>query len=417
MNKNSIFFSITMFFIILILTTHSIIYVGYNITKQEQINLLINRYMETLHKVRIKYQNNTELNTNKNFEVSAFYSKLDKNDFNKLLQEYDLVSSDISYEFLKKEGSLISSDISWELYEYEGYTYFYRDNKFDFLFLKDTIKVTDKTIYFVFLTLLLNITFLLFYLFLINKLSPLKKLKINILEFAKGNLDIDTSSKGKDEISEVSNEFNNAIIEIKELTHSRNLFLRNIMHELKTPITKGKLIGNLMQDEEHKAILKRVFERLEYLLHEFAKIEQITSKNIELNKKEYRIIDIIDQAIDILMISKKDLDFDIKSKLIINVDFYLFSLVLKNLIDNALKYGKSKVSIEVDKNYLAVKNEGKMLEKNLSYYIKPFNRKYETSSQSLGLGLYIVENILRVHHLKIEYKHQNNQNIFYIRFS
>lgn len=405
-----------MFFIVLILTTHSIIYVGYTITEKERINLLFNRYMETLHKVRIKNQKKHKLEEKKDFHPTAFFSKLSKKKFNSYFKEYHLLSPDISYSSLKKKGKLVASDFNWKLYEYKGFSYFYRNDRFDYIFIKDNLKVTNKTVYFVFLTILLNITFLLFYLFLLRKLSPLKSLKINIQKFSKGDLDIDTSCMGKDEISEVSNEFNNAIKEIKQLTESRNLFLRNIMHELKTPITKGKIIGSLMQEEEHKVMLRTVFERLEYLLHEFAKIEQLTSNNIELNKDTYRVIDIIDQATDILMISNDNLIVNNNYKLVINVDFYLFSLVIKNLLDNGLKYGNSKVIIDIDKNYLAIRNEGKPLNHDLIESIKPFNKKYETSAQGLGLGLYIVKTILKLHQLTLKYKHIDNQNIFYIDF-
>jgi two-component system OmpR family sensor kinase len=366
--------------------------------------------MESLHKVRKTHEK-------KDIKPNPFFSSLTKNDFDIFLKEYKLSSSDVSYLFLTQNAKLIYSDNSWELYKYNGYKYFYRDGRSEMILIKDTVKTTSKTIYFVGLTLLLNITFLLFYLFLINKLSPLNKLKSSILKFSKGDLNINTSSTGKDEISEVSNEFNNAINEIRELTDSRNLFLRNIMHELKTPITKGKLIGQLINETEYKTLLKKVFERLEYLLQEFSKIEQLTSKNIELHKEDYRIIDTIDQALDILMIPKESLIFDVKSSLTVNIDFHLFPIVLKNLIDNGLKYGKSEVIVEIDENYLAIKTKGDKLEKDFSTYLQPFNRKYETSSEGLGLGFYITQNILKVHNLTLEYKYENEQNIFFINFS
>ena len=416
-NKNSIFFSISIFFIILILTTHTLIYVGYNITKQEQINLLVNRYMESLHNIKMKNEKKKAQAKGVLLKPKSFFLNLNKNDLNILLKEYNLISSDISYSLLKQKGKYISSDNSWALYEYDGYKYFYRNDVFDNVFIKDTVKTSSKVIYFVLLTILLNITFLLFYLFLIKKLSPLNRLKSSILQFSKGDLNIDTSSKGKDEISEVSNEFNNAISEIRELTQSRNLFLRNIMHELKTPITKGKMIAQLMSETEYKTLLKKVFERLEYLLLEFSKIEQLTSKNIELNKEEYRIIDIIDQSLDILMLSKDNVIFDIKSNLMVNVDFNLFPIVIKNLIDNGLKYGKSKVTVQIEENYFAVKTKGDKLEKDFSTYLQAFNRKYETSSESLGLGFYITQSILKVHNLQLEYKYEDGNNIFFITFS
>lgn len=372
--------------------------------------------MESLHKIKVRNEKKESIVNDRLVKPASFFSNLNENDLNILLKEYNLISSDISYLFLKQKSKLISSDNSWELYEYDGYKYFYRNDVFDKVFIKDTVKTTSKTIYLIFLAILLNITFLLFYIFLINKLSPLNKLKSSILKFSKGDLNINTSSKGKDEISEVSNEFNNAINEIRELTQSRNLFLRNIMHELKTPITKGKLISQLMTDIEYKTLLKKVFERLEYLLEEFSKIEQLTSKNIEINKENYRIIDIIDQSLDLLMIQKDDLIFDVKSNLTINIDFHLFPIVIKNLIDNGLKYGKSKVTLQIDKNYFAVKTKGDKLEKDFSTYLQAFNRKYETSSEGLGLGFYITQSILKIHNLKLEYKYEKGQNIFFINF-
>lgn len=49
---------------------------------------------------------------------------------------------------------------------------------------------------------------------------------------------------------------------IQTLQDSRKLFLRNIMHELKTPITKGKLITDLMEDTKNQERLKRIFRDL-----------------------------------------------------------------------------------------------------------------------------------------------------------
>ena len=309
----------------------------------------------------------------------------------------------------------MSSELEWELYEYEGFKYFYKKDRFPSILIKDNIKMVNKTTYVILLTILLNIVFILFYIYIIRKLQPLQRLKTNIIKFSKGDMNIDTSCEGLDEISEVSNEFNNAINEIRQLTESRNLFLRNIMHELKTPITKGSLVSDMMIDGKHKDSLKRAFARLQYLLHEFAKIEQLTSNNIYLQKDEYRVIDMIDQAIDILLIDRDKLVFNIEDNLVLNVDFQFFSLALKNLIDNGMKYGKSDVVIDVKKDQLAIKSVGKELEKDFQEYLKPFNRKYETSKHSLGLGLYIVENILKVHGLSLSYKYENNQNIFYIK--
>ena len=108
-----------------------------------------------------------------------------------------------------------------------------------------------------------------------------------MIKLSKGDFSISMKTNQKDEISQVSNEFDNAIKQLRQLRESRNLFLRNIMHELKTPITKGKLITDMYDDCERKFILIRVFQRLEYLLSEFAKIEELTSGKINLKKGDF----------------------------------------------------------------------------------------------------------------------------------
>ena len=340
----------------------------------------------------------------------------DPKKFNEILNQFDLAIADIKYEQLKQKGDKIASDMDWELYEYKGYNYFYKHNDHEELLIKDNLQLTKKTWYIILLTLVFNILFILFYIFLYKKLQPLGVLKKDISRFSKGSLDIDTSCEGKDEISEVSNEFNNAIKQIRALTNSRNLFLRNIMHELKTPITKGLLISNMMDDNKYKDNMKKVFFRLEYLLEEFAKIEKFTSKNITLNKGEFRIIDIIDQALDILLLDINDLEIHINHNTAVSVDFEMFSLAVKNLIDNAIKYGDEKPKIIVEKDKIIISNIGERLSKPIEEFDRPFNRKYESSQKGLGLGLYIVNSILNVHELQLEYKYENGENIFYIRF-
>ena len=436
-NKNSLFFKITIFFSILIITVHAIIYIGYNITKQQQIDLLVTKYMKTQMKIGKKLNTlepfkpkrlpppppNPKEFSDEHFKSGfppppppPLLSHLDKETVNNELKKYDLELSVISYETIKEKGKLIASEHRWELYEYDEFKYFYNETPHDFILIKDTLKLEDRTQVLILLTILVNITFILFYIYLIQKLRPLQKLKRNIMKFSEGDLSINTSCDGKDEISEVSNEFNNALNEIRQLNESRNLFLRNIMHELKTPITKGSLISDIIEQDKYQESLKRVFTRLEYLLHEFAKIEQLTSKNIELQKDNYRVIDILDQAIDILFIERENITINVEENLIVHVDFQLFSLALKNLIDNGIKYGKSPVIIDITKNTIAISTQGDKLHKDFKEYLKPFNREYETSNKSLGLGLYIVNNILKAHNLSLEYKYEDNQNIFYINF-
>lgn len=276
----------------------------------------------------------------------------------------------------------------------------------------------DENIYKYFwsvILLIIDILLIWFYSFIQNKLKPLSSLKENMIKLSKGDLKISTRINAKDEIAQVANEFDNALKQLKELRDSRNLFLRNIMHELKTPITKGKLITDMYEDCERKFILIRVFQRLEYLLGEFAKIEEFTSGKIQLEKKEYFSIELVEQALDILLLNIDEIDIENDFDLKLNVDFELFSIALKNLIDNAIKYntnGNPKVYIL--ENGIKIVNKGANLIKPIDEYYKPFNHEYETAQSGLGLGLYITNNIIKIHNYQMHYNYEEGHHIFFI---
>ena len=88
------------------------------------------------------------------------------------------------------------------------------------------------------------------YMWVVRSLKPISELKNKIKTFSEGNLDIQCTSDRNDEIGEVANEFDHAVTTIRELIQSRQLFLRAIMHELKTPIAKGRLMSEMLSDEK-----------------------------------------------------------------------------------------------------------------------------------------------------------------------
>jgi len=251
------------------------------------------------------------------------------------------------------------------------------------------------------------------YLWVVKSLRPISELKNKIKTFSEGNLDIQCASDRNDEIGEVANEFDHAVTMIRELLQSRQLFLRAIMHELKTPIAKGRLMSEMLPDEKSKMRLHSIFERLNLLIDEFAKIEKITSKNFELHLNPYKMTDLLEASIDMLMIENPGrlITTEIKKDYIVKVDFELFTLVIKNLLDNAIKYSTDKhVIVVINEDKIEIKNKGEALSEPLENYFKPFH----TSRNSLGLGIYIVKSILDIHHMALKYDHKDDQNIFMI---
>ena len=251
------------------------------------------------------------------------------------------------------------------------------------------------------------------YIFVIYKIKPLRKLKRQIVKFANGELNgVQNVGNGKDEISEVSEAFYEAVCQIKALNDSRHLFLRNIMHELKTPITKGLIAAQMIEKSKNQERLISVFHKLENLINELAAIEQITSKIGLTNKTPCLMRDLIDEAIDIAMVEKEHVGISELDEVRVMVDFKLFSVAIKNMIDNGIKYSTDKhVNIMVSKDHMKFITQGEKLKNDLDFYIQPFI-KGEDAQKSFGLGLYIVSNILEAHGLKFGYEYKNGMNVF-----
>ena len=97
----------------------------------------------------------------------------------------------------------------------------------------------------------------------------------------------------------------------------------------------------------------------------------------------------------------------------LEVNFKLFSIAVKNLIDNAIKYSSDKkVIVKVQDEDIIFENLGKELEFNLEKYYEPFFANEEKVKNSFGLGLYIVNNILKANNYTLAYEYKNGKNIF-----
>ena len=211
-----------------------------------------------------------------------------------------------------------------------------------------------------------------------------------------------------------SNAFYHSVEKVKRLTDSRQLFIRNIFHELNTPVTKGKILAEIVEEPKTQKMLDSIFTRLSTLLKELAKVEKITSENYAVFIKPVRVIELIDEASDLLYLDEK-IKTNITNEMI-EADFSSMSIVFKNLIDNALKYGENLEVIYSD-NTISFVSDGKALKKNFSSYIEAFSKGEEPNSEKgFGLGLYIVNEIIHKHKMNFHYKYKNGKNIFIVDF-
>ena len=404
MNKNSIIFSTTLNFLItslLLIVSFVFLLSHENFKKNEQI---FERYKPIIKMVSGK----------------KFY--FDK-DFHKNLLDmnYELFESKEEIKnILSNNKKMIFArsnkhNETFKIFEIDGKIYLFFEKLDTQILIKDldSQNLTNSfyTI-FVFVSLLIVITIL--YINTLKKLLPLKELKDKVINFGDEKFDFELSnSSSKDEVTLLANEFKKSAQKLKNIKESRNIFIRNIMHELKTPITKGKFLLQLEKSDENIEKLKMVFNRLESLINEFATIEELISQNRVLEKKSYFLEDLLDNAKDILMIDDNCVKNSYEN-IKLNVNFKLFSIAIKNLIDNAIKYSNDKkVEVLTQNEDILFVNSGKKLEGDFEKYLEPFYSK--SSNESFGLGLYIVFNILKANGYNLLYKYEDGKNIFIIK--
>lgn len=106
---------------------------------------------------------------------------------------------------------------------------------------------------------------------------------------------------------------------------------------------------------------------------------------------------------------------DIRQDILLRVDFGLFSLAIKNLIDNALKYADDKkAQVICDKDGIVVRNLGKPLQNPIEYYLQAFIREKGNKSGGMGLGLYIIDHICQMHKFSLKYSYEDGYHAFKI---
>ena len=255
---------------------------------------------------------------------------------------------------------------------------------------------------------------LVLYLAVLRKLYPLKKLHKQIQRFAQGDMQTRVTYLYDDEIGKIAKSFDDAIVHINNLSKSKNLFMRNLMHELKTPITKGRIVVEMMEDEASKKILVRAFERMNELISELAEIERVTTQSFEPTYEYVLLDEIIRRSQELLMMPKGNVTVDVKN-IALATDIKLLSLAIKNLLDNGIKYSKDKhVTLKSVGDGLEISSKGEELQHPLSYYVEPFSQE-EKRSSGFGLGLYIVHNILEKLGCGLDYKYIDGYNIFVIK--
>ncbi|PAF41572.1 HAMP domain-containing protein [Helicobacter sp. 11S03491-1] len=268
-----------------------------------------------------------------------------------------------------------------------------------------------------FLPIMLILTVL--YLISFTLLNPLNKLSCAIKEFAKGKYDSSLTTTRKDEIGDLIRAFNFMGDKIFKMLKSRELILRNIGHELKTPLAKMKLILALKKDKTKELRKLEGYVRdMQKISDNMLEFERVNSGNIVIANEEFLSETLVFEALGSFGDEEDRIHINFGKNFTIKGDLRLLSVAVKNLLENALKYtADNQIFIECIANKIVIKNKGEALEHQISYYLEPFCRDISHNAISgHGLGLSIVNEILSLHAYGLEYNYEEGYHIFRICF-
>ena len=161
----------------------------------------------------------------------------------------------------------------------------------------------------------------LIFLYILTLLSPLKKITKQITNFANGELSSRININSKDEIGILANTFNNMATSLENSIKTREELLRNIRHELRTPIAKGKIKKKKIDDFSQKELLKKIFVDLEILTNELIELEKLNLTKLNLTNFTVETL-IVESLGKLYLEDESKVEIHINENFKINADLY-----------------------------------------------------------------------------------------------
>ena len=236
-----------------------------------------------------------------------------------------------------------------------------------------------------------------------------------------GFLDEDISIPDYTETQRVAEAYNRMRARLSAQEESRQEFVSNVSHELKTPLTSMKVLADsLLAQEEVPNELYRDFmyditeeiDRENKIINDLLSLVRMDRKAKSLDIQDTNINDLIDLILKRLRpIAEKqniDLQMDNYRPVIAQVDQTKLTLAITNLVENAIKYNKPdgwvRVSLNMDSSYFYIKVEDSGIgipEEDQKFIYERFYRVDKSHSRDIGgtgLGLAITRQAVLLHH-------------------
>lgn len=249
---------------------------------------------------------------------------------------------------------------------------------------------------------------------------PLKRMSRSIQEMEGGYGDNYLHENAYNETKQISDAFNKLWDRYKMLDASREEFVANVSHELKTPLTSMKVLADslLAQPDapvelyqEFMGDMSAEIERENKIINDLLELVKLDKKGANLNVRSQNINELVERILKRLrpLAAKRNIELVFESfrPVTAEVDEVKLALALSNLVENAIKYNKNDGWVQVALNadhkyfYLKVADSGIGIPKEDTEHIfERFYRVDKSHSREIGgtgLGLSIARNAVVMH--------------------
>ncbi len=254
---------------------------------------------------------------------------------------------------------------------------------------------------------------------------PLKKLADDVGEFSEGHHDRKLAINGSAEVWDIQDAINDMLEEMSQVDARRDEFVSNVSHELKTPLASMKVLSDslLSSPDAPKEMYKEFLNDINSQIDRENKIISNLLTLVKISKKEEAVtpgLTPINEMVENIMRQLKPLAmkrniemiFESYRNVIAEIDEVKLSLVITNLVENAIKYNKDsgtvKCTINADHRYFVLKVEDSGVGIPADAKKRVFDRFYRVDKArsretgGTGLGLSIVKEVVIMHHGSIK---------------
>lgn len=260
-----------------------------------------------------------------------------------------------------------------------------------------------------------------------DALQPVKRVVSEVNQVTKDNLGYrlrETNSASPDEMDELIHTFNALLDRIESAFVAQKRFLQHASHELKTPLTAimGEAELALAKERsgaEYKRTLEVVVAEAEKLIdttHGLLMLARLEEGYFSANMEEVNIQGLINGSIDALKSAYPGRRVEIAGaagSVLVTGNRQLLRIVFTNLLDNALKYSKDDVQVQLTDNAenieVRIRDYGIGIPASELSKVKSalFRASNTTNIPGAGLGLSLVQRILDIHDVAFDIQSQN----------